>query len=51
MFHLDTELEIEDGGKRERAESPHFPGKMELLLTLAPPGDNPWAERRTEEPF
>lgn len=46
MFQLNSELEIEDGAKRERAESPRFPEKMELPLTLAPPGDNSWAERR-----
>lgn len=33
MFQFDSELEIEDGGKREKAESLLFPDKMEQPLT------------------
>ena len=47
MFHFHSELESEeDGGKRERAECLVFPEKMELPLTLAPLGDNPWPEEQ-----
>lgn len=51
MLQFDSELEREDCGKKERAESLPFPEKMEQPLTWAPSSDNPWAERRTEEPF
>lgn len=47
MFQFHSELENEEeGGKRERAGCLLFPEKTELPLTLAPLGDNPWADEQ-----
>lgn len=52
MFQFDSELESEeDGGKRERADSLVFLEVMELPLSLALPGGNPWAEGGIDEPL
>lgn len=52
MFQFYSELESkEESGKREQAESHLFAEKIELPLTLAPPGDNLWAEGGRNEPL
>lgn len=43
MYQFDSELESEENGRKmERADSLVFLEIMELPLTLALPGGNPW---------